>query len=206
MRILIVEDSAVTRLILEATVETKGHEVTLAEDGQQAWDLAQTQTFDIVISDWVMPEMDGLELCRRMRARDSQHYCYFMLVTHRDATEDVVRGIMAGADDFLTKPVDRSVLHARLHAAERTVKLERSLAARIVELEAAIEEVATLRRLLPICMYCKSIRDDEQAWADIEEYFREHGQTDFTHSICPTCYEGRVRPMIDDMKREKGLG
>ena len=206
MRILIADDDAVSRRILEAVVCEDGHEVTLAHDGQEAWTLAQASTFDMVISDWVMPEMDGLELCRRLRAQTDVPFCHVMLVTTRGASEDIVRGIMAGANDFMTKPCDRAVLRARLHAAERVVRLERTLAARVAELEAALHEVATLRQLLPICMYCKSIRNDEQAWADIEEYFREHAQTDFTHSICPTCYEGRILPVLDEMQRERNVG
>lgn len=204
MRILIADDDPVSLRILEHAVEQSGHDIALAHDGSEAWDRLQREPFDVLISDWVMPEMDGLELCKRVRERKDAPFCYVMLVTQRDATQDVVRGIMAGANDFMSKPCDRSVLHARLHSAERTVELERALARRIVELEDALEEVATLRRLLPICVYCKSIRNDQQAWADIEEYFREHAQTDFTHSVCPTCYEGRIQPMLDDMKRDLG--
>ncbi len=206
MRVLIAEDDAVSRCVLEDAVTAAGHEVTLAEDGQAAWTKLEEEAFDLVISDWVMPQMDGLELCRRVRARENAPFCHIMLVTSRNATEDIVRGIMAGANDFITKPVDRAVLTARLYAAKRVIDLERSLASRVAELEEAIHEIATLRTLLPICTYCKSIRDDEQAWADIEEYFHKHEQTDFTHSICPPCYENRIRPMLDEFKREHGVG
>lgn len=205
MRVLIAEDDPVSRRVLEDAVSAAGHEVTLAFDGLAAWERMQGESFDLVISDWVMPKMDGLELCRLVRAREAAPFCHVMLLTARSATEDIVEGIMAGANDFVTKPFDRAVLTARLHAAERVIDLERSLAARVTELEAALHEVATLRKLLPICMYCKSIRNDEEAWADLEEYFHEHAQTDFTHSICPTCYEGRIQPMLDDLKEERGI-
>jgi sigma-B regulation protein RsbU (phosphoserine phosphatase) len=206
MHVLIAEDDPVSRRILQDAVSGAGHEVTLVGDGREAWRRIEAEHFDLVISDWVMPEMDGLELCRRLRARADAPFCHVMLLTSRNSTEDIVTGIMAGANDFVTKPFDRAVLIARLHAAERVIDLERSLAARVTQLEEALHEVATLRRLLPICTYCKSIRNDEQAWNDIEEYFHKHAQTDFTHSICPTCYEGRIRPMLDDLKRDRGLG
>ena len=207
MYVLIAEDDAVSRRVLEDAVTAAGHEVTLVENGQAAWEKLQTETFDLVISDWVMPEMDGLELCRRVRAREDAPFCHMMLVTSRNATEDIVRGIMAGANDFITKPFDRAVLTARLHAAERVIDLERSLAQRVTELEDALHEIATLRKLLPICSYCKNVRDeDTQTWSDIEEHLHHHEQTDFTHSVCPTCYDDRIRPMLDDFKRERGVG
>ena len=203
MHVLIAEDDAVSARILEDAVSAAGHAVEVVADGRTAWERLQAEDFDLVISDWVMPEMDGLELCRRVRAREEAPFCHMMLVTSRTRAEDIVAGIMAGANDFVTKPFDRAVLTARLHAAQRVIELERTLANRVRELEEALHEVATLRKLLPICMYCKSIRDDEQAWADLEEYFHKHAQTDFTHSICPSCYDGRIRPMLDDWKAER---
>lgn len=203
MRILIVDDDPVARRILQDAVGGLGHDVTLAEDGREAWALVQREPIDILMTDWVMPEMDGLELCRRVRAREDAPFTYVMLVTQRSATDDVVAGIMDGADDFLTKPYERAELRARLHAAERVVELERSLAERVRDLETALEEVATLRRLLPMCMYCKSVRDEKQVWDELEEYLREHANMDCTHSICPTCYDDRVRPMLDEYHKEK---
>lgn len=202
MRVLIVDDDAVSRRVLQDAVHKMGHKVVLARDGLEAWQSIERGGYDILISDWMMPEIDGLELCRRMRAREGEPFCYVLMVTHRSQAEDVVRGIMAGANDFMGKPFDRGELRARLHAAERMVELERSLAKKVQDLEEAMEEVATLRNLIPICMYCKSIRNDEQAWDEIEEYLREHAQADCTHSICPKCYASKVQPMLDDMHRE----
>jgi len=202
MKILIADDDAVARRVLQSAIGTLSHEVTVVEDGRAAWEHLRAERYDVLISDWVMPHIDGLELCRRVRARSGEAYTYVILVSARNATEDVVRGIMAGADDFLVKPCATSELRARLHAAERVVKLERSLAGRLADLERALDEVASLKKLLPICMYCKSIRNDQQAWDNIEEYLREHAHADLTHSICPTCYESRVRPMLDEMHEE----
>lgn len=206
MRVLIADDEGVARRVAEKALEGMGHEVVAVCDGAEAWALLEREPFDVLISDWMMPEMDGIELCRRVRAREEAPFCYVMLVTRRSKTDDVVRGIMGGADDFMSKPFDRAELRARLHAAERVVSLERSLVAKVHDLERAIDEVRTLRRLLPICVYCKSIRNDQEMWNEVEEYMREHAQTEFTHSICPTCYEDEVQPMLDEMRRDKAAG
>ena len=203
MRILIVDDDPVARRILEDAIAGLGHDVRIAHDGREAWDLLAEEPVRRPHDRLGHAEMDGLELCRRVRAQDDVPFTYVMLVTQRNEPEDVVAGIMAGANDFLSKPYERTELRARLHAAQRVVDLERSLAERVRELEHALEEVATLRRLLPICMYCKSIRNEQQVWDDIEEYLREHANADCTHSICPPCYDDRVRPMLDEMHREK---
>jgi sigma-B regulation protein RsbU (phosphoserine phosphatase) len=203
MRILIAEDDPVARRVLEDAIGGLGHDVVTAVDGQEAWDHLNAAGFDMLLTDWVMPGLDGVELCQRLRARDSAPFLYIMLISNRDTTEDVVAGIMAGADDFLRKPWNRAELRARLHAAERVVELERSLADRVRELEGALHEVATLRRLLPICMYCKSIRNDKEVWDDIEEYLHEHANADCSHSVCPPCYEERIQPMLDELHRER---
>ena len=203
MRILIVDDDPVSCRILEEAMKAMAHEVHVVQDGAAAWERLTSESFDVLITDWVMPGVDGVELCRRVRARVGSAFLYVMLVTDRSSTEDVVAGIMAGANDFMSKPCDRAELCARMHAAERVVTLERSLAERVRDLESALHEVETLRRLLPICMYCKSIRNDQEAWDDIEEYLHQHANSDCTHSICPPCYEERVQPMLDEMHREK---
>jgi DNA-binding response OmpR family regulator len=206
MRILIADDQVIARRILEEAVSNLGHEVTVVCDGREAWDEISAMRYDMVISDWVMPRIDGVELCRRLRARKNDRFTYFMLVSARNSTEDVVQGIMAGANDFMSKPIERAELRARLHAAERMVDLERSLAGRLIDLERALEEVATLRSLLPICMYCKSVRNDKQVWDDIEDYLRQHANAECTHSICPDCYVKHVQPMLDEMHRDKKAG
>lgn len=201
MRVLIVEDDAVTRRALQAVIAGLGHEVAETCDGREAWEQVQAGDFDVVVSDWLMPEMDGLELCRRIRALEDRPYCYVMLVTVRSDSADLVEGIMAGADEFVRKPWHADELVARFHAAERVVRLERDLAAKVQELEKALDEVKTLRGMLPICVYCKSIRTDSAAWEEIEAYVCSHSDAEFTHSICPTCYDSRVQPMLDDLRR-----
>ncbi len=141
MRILVAEDERITRRLLQRELERWGHEVVTAEDSAAAWAEFKQQRFDIVVSDWDMPRMDGHELIRRIRADDRSDYVYLIMLTGRSEKTDVVVGIEAGADDFLTKPFDRDELRVRLHAGERIIQLERRLAAKNKTLRAANERM-----------------------------------------------------------------
>jgi two-component system NtrC family sensor kinase len=128
MKVLIADDDPVSRRLLQSYLQKWGHEVVLATNGAEAWRLFQEQEFFLVISDWMMPDMEGPELIRRIRASARPGYVYTMLVTGRAQKEDVVEGMEAGADDFVTKPFDRDELRVRLRAGERIIKLEQTLA------------------------------------------------------------------------------
>lgn len=145
LRVLVAEDDPVSRRLTQRALEEFGHVVLLAEDGLEAWQRFEADGADLVISDWMMPGLDGPELCRRIRAAQGRPFCYVLLLTSRHSREDRVQAAMAGADDFMVKPFDRELLRARLHAAERIVRLERVLAARIRELEEALGEARRLR-------------------------------------------------------------
>ena len=134
MRVLIVDDSAVVRRLMEERIRALGHECVVATDGAEAWELFRLEIPDVVISDWLMPRMDGDELCRRIRSADGP-YAYFILLTSLDDKSHLQRGMEAGADDFLVKPPDREELGARLVAAARVTALHRRLAQQQAELE-----------------------------------------------------------------------
>jgi serine/threonine protein kinase len=127
MKILIAEDHELTRFKLQKDLEKWGHQVTIAADGEQAWQLFQSDEFPIVITDWEMPNVDGLELVRRIRGRENADYNYIIMLTAKAEMQDVISGISAGADDFLTKPFQRDELQVRLRAGMRTAKLIREL-------------------------------------------------------------------------------
>ena len=135
MRILIAEDDSVSRLVLHKTLEKLGHTVTAVEDGVQAMLAAEEGQFRLIISDWMMPQMDGLELCTRLRARDDAAYAYMILLTAKDQKEDRAVAMSAGVDDFLVKPMDREELEARLRVAQRILSMQEDLEERQVELE-----------------------------------------------------------------------
>jgi response regulator RpfG family c-di-GMP phosphodiesterase len=136
----------------------------------------------------MMPEMDGPEVCRRVRADLPLANMYLMLLTARESRGDLVTGLNAGADDYITKPFDTDELRARVQVGVRVLTLQNSLAERVGELQAALSKVKQLRGLLPICSYCKRIRGDDQYWQQLEGYIAEHSDAQFSHGICPTCY------------------
>jgi two-component system, cell cycle response regulator len=136
MKVLIAEDSAVARVMLQTTLSSLGYEWIAAEDGDTAWELFLRYAPDVVISDWLMPGLDGDELCRRVRQHEDGSYTYFILLTSLAAQAHVVRGMQAGADDYLHKPVDTDDLHSRLISAARVNALHGRLRAQQAELEA----------------------------------------------------------------------
>jgi DNA-binding response OmpR family regulator len=205
MRVLIAEDDPVSRHLLGATLARWGHEVVAATDGLEAWGALQAADAPaLAILDWMMPGMDGVEVCRRARAAPGPTSPYLILLTAKGQREDVVTGLAAGADDYVTKPFHRGELRARVQVGVRTVALRQALADRVRELEDALARVKQLQGLLPICAYCKKIRDDGHYWREVESYVSQHSAAQFSHSICPECYERLVRPELEEMRREQG--
>lgn len=189
MKILIAEDEKNSRKILEMTLIKAGHDVTAFEDGLKALGSIQKETPEMLITDWMMPDLDGVELCRRIRALNLSSYVYIILLTALTQKENIIQGLDAGADDYITKPFERTELLARVRAGERVIQLEKSLRQKNKELSAALTQVKQLKGLLPICMFCKKIRNDQNYWQQLEEYLTVHTEADFSHSICPECLE-----------------
>lgn len=135
MRILVAEDDAGTRQILEAAVASLGHECIAAIDGEEAWHLFEAVDVDVVLSDRMMPGMDGVELCRRIRACERDTYTYFIFLTAFDRKADLLSGMEAGADDYLVKPLDIDDLKMRLFVASRVTSLHRQLTRQAAQLE-----------------------------------------------------------------------
>ena len=197
MKILVAEDDVVTRKMLVVTLERLGWEVIQAEDGNAAWQLFETlkgkDAPELAVLDWMMPGVEGIEICRRLRTTPGFELVYVILVTSRGGKEDLSYGLAAGANDYITKPFDPVELQARVRVGERMVRLQRSLAARIAEVEAALAHVQRLQGLLPICSYCKKIRNEANYWEQVESYLGAHSDLDFTHSICPQCTEKMMK-------------
>ncbi len=188
MRILIAEDDATSRLLLTNILQGWGYDVTAVVDGSAA--LASLQQADapkLVVLDWMMPGLEGPEVCRRLRATPTATPPYVILLTAQDETKSVVEGLEAGANDYISKPFNRAELQARLAVGRRVLELQESLSQRVRDLEAALAHIKTLQGILPICMYCHKIRNDQQSWERLEGYLSEHAEVEFSHSICPTC-------------------
>lgn len=189
MKILTVEDDAVARAVIRQGLLKLGHEVVEAKNGADALAILANDPVRLIVCDWMMPELDGLELCRTLRNRVEADYVYFILLTSRDPDVESQReAIEAGVDDLLTKPLDLQEVWMRLRVAERILRY----ATRVRQLEA----------FLPICGYCKKVRDDQNYWQQIESYINERTGTDFSHSVCPDCYQRVVVPEIDQLRAD----
>lgn len=200
MRILIAEDDLVSRRMLEATLIRWGYEVLVTSDGLAAWQALQEKDAPrMAILDWMMPGLDGIDICRKARARQATEPPYVILLTAKGSKTDIVSGLQAGADDYIVKPFDRDELRARVQAGVRILSLQASLAARVRDLEEALARVKTLQGLLPICSYCKRVRNDDHYWQQVESYVSDHSDARFSHGICPDCYESVVRPQLETL-------
>lgn len=189
MKILIAEDDGVSRLVLLTKLKNMGHTVVAREDGEAAWDAFLVERPQIIITDWMMPKVDGLDLCRMIRSHVQEKYAYVIFLTALAGKKYYFEGMEAGADDFLNKPVDMDELTARLRVAERILALH--------------TEVKQLEGLLPICSYCKKIRDDKNTWQPIERYIGKRTEATFSHGACPTCIETIVKPDMEAYRIKK---
>lgn len=188
MKILAAEDDPVARAVLRRALHRLGHDVLEASDGEAAWAVLAEEPVRVIVSDWLMPKLDGLDLCRRVRERVDDEYVYFILLTSSDATEENQRAAAdAGVDDFLTKPLDVTELWNRLRVAERILRYT--------------TQVRQLEQLMPICTYCKKIRDDQNYWQQMEAYINERTGSEFSHSICPDCYARIVIPELEKLRQ-----
>lgn len=178
MHFLIAEDDAVSRTLLQRAVERLGHTVVAAADGDQAWAAFESDVFDVVISDWIMPTIDGLELCRRIREASDEHYTYFILLTALDGRDNFVAGMMAGADDYLTKPLDREAMKARLIAADRIMSLHRKLADQNRQLGELNQRLYDEGRVDPLTRVGNRLRMTEEL-AQVHDRVQRYG-----HAYC----------------------
>jgi len=197
MRILIAEDEKVTRMRLEKTLSEWGFDVETVVDGQAAWErLCSENPPHLCLIDWLMPGMDGPELCRRVREKFPEEYFYLIILSAQQGVDNLIEGFTAGADDFVTKPFVGRELRSRIAVGVRVLGLEEMLAKKVRQLETALEDVKQLRGLLPICSYCNKIRNDEDYWEQVDSYIGRNSNVEFSHSICPACYEKHVQPML----------
>ena len=190
MQILIAEDDLTSRILLQAVLEKDGHGVTVTVNGAEAWQaLQRSDAPELLILDWMMPEMDGLEVVRRVRALHTDRPAYIIMLTSRGEKVNVIAGLDAGANDYLAKPFDSGELRARVEVGRRMVEMQDSLATKNDQLRQALEHIKTLRGIVPICMSCKKIRDDQGYWNQLELYISKHTEAEFSHGICPECMD-----------------
>lgn len=190
MRALIVDDDPIAVAILSRTLRGWSIDSVTADDGAAAWQiLTGASPPSLAIVDWMMPRLDGLELCRKIRQDERCAQMYVILLTSRDQPDDIVAGLDAGADDYLVKPFRAAELRARINAGVRVLTLQARLSERVDELRLALANVKQLSGLLPMCSYCKRIRSDEDYWQQVESYISDRTDAEFSHGICPSCFK-----------------
>ena len=203
MRVLVAEDDAVYCRILQSVLRDE-YEVVIAEDGNRAWEILQAEDAPrLALLDWQMPGLNGLQVCRKVREHPAMESFYLVIATIRQSLDDVLAGFAAGANDYVIKPFHAQELRARLRVGRRVVELQAALASRVVQLQDALSRVKQLQGLLPICSYCKRIRDDHDYWQQVETYMSEHSQAIFTHGICPECYEKFFKTELEELRKGK---
>jgi DNA-binding response OmpR family regulator len=181
--ILIAEDDPVSARILEVALTKFGYQPVIARDGMEAWEQFDRAPARLIVSDWMMPGLDGLGFCEKVRARAETPYTYFILLTaNQTSAHNYELASAAGVDDFLTKPLDREAIRIRLAVAERILRYT--------------AEIRQLQEMIPICTYCRKVRDTHDYWDKVESYIQKETGSRFSHGACPQCYEKEVERLL----------
>ena len=184
-KILVVDDNSLNLQLVASTLAENGYEPVVTASGVQALDFLQKETSELILLDVMMPKMDGFEVCRRIKSNDKLKALPVIFLTVKTEIEDLLRGFELGAVDYICKPFNVLELLAR-------IKLH-------LELKWAREEIKTLRDILPICSFCKKIRDDKGYWTKVEEYIIRHTDMQFSHGICLECAKEHYPEFCDEL-------
>ncbi|MEO0795956.1 MAG: response regulator [Verrucomicrobiota bacterium] len=187
MNVLIAEDDIISQNLLKTNLEQMGYQVTVANDGEEAFRIFDACPTRIVVSDWLMPNLDGLGFLKRIRERPNTDYTYFIMLTANVADEqNYVQAMDTGVDDFLSKPLDRNQLHMRLRVAERILE--------------STSRIKSLENILTMCAYTKKINFPDEGWQTIEEFIERHLGLKVSHGIDPDYYDRVIKPQLEEMK------
>ena len=187
--ILIIDDHPATRKLLGDILGDLYH-VLLVSNGREALDAVRdNHMIDLILLDIIMPGMNGYEVCQRLKEDERTSDIPVVFLTVMEEDHDEVRGFAVGVADYIVKPISRLRLLARVKNQLALRQKQRELELKNCELQAAIDQIKTLQGVLPICSFCKQIRNDQGAWQRLEEYIQHHSEAEFSHGICPKCAE-----------------
>lgn len=188
MKILIAEDEFAIQVILQEFTQRWGFQPITVANGEEALVAATCSDVPpIAILDWGLPGKDGIEVCRAIKDNQDNTLPYIILLTGRSSAQDILTGLEAGADDYITKPFEMCNLQLRLNIAMRVVDAHQKLVAKVDELEKAHEHVKHLHAILPICIRCHQIQNDEQSRQQVTKYIKDHAEIQLNTSICSEC-------------------
>ena len=186
-RILIVDDVPQNIQVIANILQDKGYQMAFAQDGKTTLEKVSKINFDLILLDVMMPGMDGFEVTRILKKSPETKDIPIIILTAKTQPVEILEGFEAGAVDYVTKPFNAEELCARVHTHIELKKKSDNEKYLISRLQAALAEVNQLSGLFPLCSSCKKIRDDEGYWQQLEEYFHNHSDMQFTHSLCPDC-------------------
>ncbi len=210
MKVLVTDDDPEVRLMATILLKEEGYRVFGAVSGEECLNNVRLHEPDVVLLDVMLPDMSGVEVCRRIKADEGSKRTLVMLASGVRVSPDYqAEGLDGGADGYILKPFTKRELLARVQSLMRIKKTEDALLQKdreqadlIKQLQEALAEVKTLKGLIPICAWCKNIRDDEGYWERLEAYISKHTDAVFTHGICPGCYE-KHKEEIERIKAEQ---
>jgi DNA-binding response OmpR family regulator len=202
--ILAADDDRVTQRASARAIEACGWIPLIVGSGDEALSVLERSEGPLVaILDWVMPGLAGIDVCRRVRAVPREVQPYLIIATVRDQTSEIIDALDAGADDYMVKPIEPHELQARVRTGIRTIALQQTLADRVDELKRTLSQVKELTGLLPICAFCKRIRDDQDYWQTVEEYLTHHTDVSFSHGFCPACIKVHLEPDLERLAKRR---
>ena len=201
VKLLIAEDDPTSLLLVSALARKWNYEAVTVRDGLEAWQALEADALPLAILGREMPGLDGLEICRRVRTSPKLASTYLILVTSEGAREEIVKGLEAGADDYVTKPFHPEELRARIAVGVRLVSLQARLAQRVKALEEMLAQVKRLEGLIPMCAWCKKIRNDQDYWQDVSSYLTERSEARFTLAICKDCFKRQGESLSNSLER-----
>ena len=179
MQILVADDDPVVRTIVTSGLKALGNSVVDVDDGAKAWDAFKQAEFPVVVTDWQMPAMDGLQLTQMIRKARRNNYTYVVMLTGKGKREDYLMAVKAGVDAFLVKPLDGAILEAQITIATRILNRE--------------EHTRQLEAMMTVCAHCKRVKE-KGSWVSMEQYIVHTYKTRPSHGYCPSCFEEKVAP------------
>jgi phosphoserine phosphatase RsbU/P len=191
MKVLLVDNEAGRRSSLATNLTKLGHEVVEKSNGKEAWLMYLVEQPRLVITESALNELNGLELCRKIRSARGSKYAYLIVLASEATKVKFLEAMDAGADDFLPQPCDLMDIVLRLRVAERLLQLSST--------------VTRLESRLPICSYCKQIRDDREEWHPVDRYVHQRSEASFSHGVCPECYQSHIEPQLQAIRTQKSM-
>ena len=191
--IMVVDDTPANLNLLQKMLLDKGYRVLAFPDGKMALAAAAKHPPDIILLDINMPEMNGFEVCERLKADAVLKEIPVIFISALIETEDKIKAFALGGVDYVTKPFQFEEVNSRVETHLRLRRQQLELEEERRRLQQALDEIRTLRGILPICAYCKKIRDDKGYWSQVEKYVSDHTDAKFSHGICPACFEREMK-------------